>query len=119
MNLFLENGYVNVPMINGLPYPFVFCWGGRATGKTYGALWEDVYICCKIFYFISCFSVFYFTERRFQKSVFIYFGIASQRSYQTDVRTFRRFNRAKPAVMCMVNIADFKAGAFSVKTAGA
>ena len=42
MNLFLENGYVNVPMINSLPYPFVFCWGGRATGKTYGALWEDV-----------------------------------------------------------------------------
>lgn len=42
MNLFLENGYVNVSMINSLPYPFVFCWGGRATGKTYGALWEDV-----------------------------------------------------------------------------
>ena len=36
--LYLANGYVNAKWINDLPYPFVFCLGGRGTGKTYGAL---------------------------------------------------------------------------------
>lgn len=41
-NLYLESGYVNAKWINDLPYPFVFCVGGRGTGKTYGALDDAV-----------------------------------------------------------------------------
>ena len=40
--LYLENGFVNAKWINDLPYPFVFCLGGRGTGKTYGALDDAV-----------------------------------------------------------------------------
>lgn len=42
MKLFNESGYVNIPALLGGGVPFVFCWGGRATGKTYGALKEAV-----------------------------------------------------------------------------
>ena len=35
--LYLPNGFVNAKWINDLDYPFVFCLGGRGTGKTYGA----------------------------------------------------------------------------------
>lgn len=40
--LYLENGYVDAKMIIDMPYPFVFCTGGRGTGKTYGGLKEAV-----------------------------------------------------------------------------
>lgn len=42
MKLYLENGYLNIPGIIATGMPFIFCWGGRATGKTYGALKEAV-----------------------------------------------------------------------------
>ena len=38
MKLYLDNGYLNIPAIVATGQPFIFCWGGRATGKTYGAL---------------------------------------------------------------------------------
>lgn len=38
--LYLENGYVNIPYILSQNVPFNFAWGGRGTGKTYGALKE-------------------------------------------------------------------------------
>lgn len=40
MNLYLENGYADMHKILNLPYPFIFCVGGRGTGKTYGACRE-------------------------------------------------------------------------------
>ena len=40
--LYLANGFVNAKWINDLEYPFVFCLGGRGTGKTYGALDDAV-----------------------------------------------------------------------------
>lgn len=36
--IYADNGYLNVPYILGLKVPFIFCVGGRGTGKTYGAL---------------------------------------------------------------------------------
>lgn len=36
--IYLDNGYVNIPYILNYPVPFIFCVGGRGTGKTYGAL---------------------------------------------------------------------------------
>lgn len=38
MNIYDENGYVNIPEILRWGYPFVIIYGGRGTGKTYGAL---------------------------------------------------------------------------------
>lgn len=42
MRIYHDNGYLNVPELLATGYPFIFCWGGRATGKTYGALQECV-----------------------------------------------------------------------------
>ena len=37
-NIYLENGYLNIGYILRFKVPFIFCVGGRGTGKTYGAL---------------------------------------------------------------------------------
>lgn len=42
MKLYHDSGYLNIPAILSTGIPFIFCWGGRATGKTYGALKEAV-----------------------------------------------------------------------------
>ncbi len=41
-DLYLKNGFLNAKFVNDLPYPFVFCLGGRGTGKTYGSLDDAV-----------------------------------------------------------------------------
>lgn len=38
MKIYLDNGYVNYGYIEFLPEPFIYVWGGRGTGKTYGVL---------------------------------------------------------------------------------
>ena len=38
MNIYLDNGYVNIEKILSYKMPFTFIVGGRATGKTYGSL---------------------------------------------------------------------------------
>lgn len=38
LQLYDENGYVNIPAVLDTGYPFIFITGGRGTGKTYGAL---------------------------------------------------------------------------------
>lgn len=38
MKLFDDNGYINIPAIVNTKLPFLILIGGRATGKTYGAL---------------------------------------------------------------------------------
>lgn len=40
MKLYLESGYVDVAKILNLKYDYIFCTGGRGTGKTYGTLLE-------------------------------------------------------------------------------
>lgn len=41
MNLYLDNGYVDIRSIRASGYPFIFMWGGRGIGKTYGVI-DDV-----------------------------------------------------------------------------
>ena len=72
----------------------------------------------QFFNFIGYFAVFHFAVRRFNQTVFVDLGIAGQRGNQTDVRSFRRFNGANAAVVGIVYVAHFKAGAFSVQAAG-
>ena len=38
IQLFNKNGYVNIPQIMYHPATFIFIYGGRGTGKTYGTL---------------------------------------------------------------------------------
>ena len=40
MRLYDKNGYVNIPEILKHEAVFIFIYGGRGTGKTYGALKE-------------------------------------------------------------------------------
>ena len=42
MNIFLDSGYVDIRALIEHPAPFVFCYGGRGTGKTYGALQDCI-----------------------------------------------------------------------------
>ena len=56
--------------------------------------------------------------RAFDKAVFVDAGVSRQRVNQTDVRAFRRFNRADTSVVGRVHVADFKTGAITGQTAG-
>lgn len=38
LNIYESSGYVNIKDILATGYPFIFIWGGRGTGKTYGLL---------------------------------------------------------------------------------
>ena len=62
-------------------------------------------------------AVFDLAIRRFDKAEFVDPRKARQRRDQTDVRTFRRLDRADAAVVRRVNVADFKSGTFTRKTA--
>ena len=54
---------------------------------------------------------------RGEESEFVYCSVSSQRRNQTDVCTFRGFNGANASKVRMVNVSDFRAGAFTVQTA--
>ena len=62
-------------------------------------------------------AVFYAAVWRLDEAVVVDAGIAAQRRDQSDVRTFRRFNRADASVVRRVNVADFESGAFTRQTA--
>ena len=72
----------------------------------------------KIFDLTGRNAVHYLYIRRLKEAVVVNMRIACHRYDKTDIRTFRCFNRAHPAVMSIVNIADFKACAITGKTAG-
>ena len=55
--------------------------------------------------------------RRFDEAEFVDAGIGGEGVDQTDVRTFRRLDRADAAVVRRMNVADFEAGTFAVETA--
>ena len=55
--------------------------------------------------------------RRLDEAEFVDPGIGRHRVDQTDVRTFRRLDRADAAVVRRMNVADFEAGAIAVETA--
>ena len=56
---------------------------------------------------------------RLNKTVLIDAGIGRQRADQADVGAFRRLNGADAAVMAVVNVAHFHAGAVTVESTGA
>ena len=58
-----------------------------------------------------------FAVRRFHEAELIDTRIIGQRTDQSDVRTFRRLNRAHTAIMGIVHVAHFKSCSLARKTA--
>ena len=65
------------------------------------------------------FAVFNFKVRRFHEAVLVGLHVRAHGSDKTDVGAFRSLNRTDAAVVAVVHVADFEAGAVSVQTAGA
>ena len=62
-------------------------------------------------------AVLHLAVRRLDEAVVVDPRIAAQRGNQTDVRAFRRFNRADTAIVRRVNVADFESRALTRQTA--
>ena len=60
-------------------------------------------------------AVFDFAVRRFDEAEIVDARERRQRADQTDVRTFRRFDRANAAVVRRMNVADFEARAIAAR----
>ena len=58
-------------------------------------------------------AVLHLAVRRLDEAVVVDARIAAQRRDQSDVRTFRRFDRADTTVVRRVNVADFESGALT------
>ena len=75
--------------------------------------------CRQIIDFVSHFTVHHATVRRFQEAVIVGARINRQRVNQTNVRTFRRFNRTNTTIVGRMHVAHFKARTFACQTARA
>ena len=62
-------------------------------------------------------AVFRETIRRFDEAEFVYASVGRERVDQTDVRTFRRLDRADTAVVRRMNVTNFEASTFAIETA--
>ncbi len=56
-------------------------------------------------------AVLHLAIRRFDEAVFVHARVGRERVDQTDIRTFRRLDRADTAVMGRMHVAHFEAGA--------
>ena len=70
----------------------------------------------QIDHIIGHLAVFHGAVRAFDKAVFVNAREGRQRVDQADIRTFRRFNRADPAIMGRMHIAHLKTGALAGQT---
>ena len=61
-------------------------------------------------------SVIYLTVRSFNKAEIINLSKHTKWRNQTDIRTFRCFNRTKASVVCIVNVTNLKSGTFTRQT---
>jgi hypothetical protein len=69
--------------------------------------------------FVGNQSVFHHTVRAFEEAILVGAGISCQGVDQTDVRTFRRLDRAYATVVGRVYVTDFEAGTLTGQTARA
>src|SRR5690606_22650287 len=61
-------------------------------------------------------AVLHETIRRFDEAEFVDARVSGERVDETDVRTFRGFDRADAAVVRRVNVAHFEASTLAVET---
>ena len=66
--------------------------------------------------FLRSDAIDHLTVWGFQETVFVKASIKSQRVDQTNVRTFRRFNRAHTTIVSRMHVTHFKARAFTSQT---
>src|SRR6266550_88629 len=64
-------------------------------------------------------AVVHAAERGLDESELVDLGVRREVADQADVRTFRRLDRADPAVVAVVHVADVEAGALARQSAGA
>ena len=69
-------------------------------------------------FFVFLSAVLYQTVRRLDESEIVDLGIDTKRGDQTNVRSFRAFDRAEATVVGVVHVAHFETGAFARKTSG-
>src|SRR4051812_4638542 len=62
-------------------------------------------------------TFFHFAVRRFDKAEFVDPRESAHRADESDVWTFRRLDRANPAVVGRMNVADFEARAIARESA--
>ena len=61
-------------------------------------------------------TISYFTIRSWNKAKFINLSIHTQRRNQTDIRTFRSFNRTQTTIMSIVYVTNLKTSTFTWQT---
>ena len=71
----------------------------------------------EVFDLVGDLAIAHFAIRRLDEAELIDAGVGTHRVDQTDVRTFRCFDRADAAVVRWMNVADFEACAIAVETA--
>src|SRR3954453_18925505 len=70
----------------------------------------------QIFNLVGYATVVHLPIRRFDKPEFIDPGKRRHRADETDVRAFRRFDRANASVMRWMHVADLESGAIAAQT---
>ena len=58
------------------------------------------------------------TVRCLNKTITVHTAVSCQTADQTDIWPFRCLNRTDSTIVTVVNIADFKAGAFTAQATG-
>ena len=79
---------------------------------------EEVFLLvgCQVFNFVGDLRVHHAAIRSFDETEFVDASIGTHRVDETNVRTFGSFDRADPAVVRWVNVADFEASTVAVET---
>ena len=70
----------------------------------------------KVFHVVGHMSTFYLAVWGFDKAEIVDLGMHAEGGNQTDVRSFRRLNRAEATIVGIVNVTYFEAGALTGKT---
>src|SRR5690625_2307812 len=65
---------------------------------------------------MGVFSILYDSMRLFNYTFIVYFGMYTERSDQTDIRSFRSFNRAESSIVRIVHVTNLESGPFPCQT---
>ena len=73
-------------------------------------------VCIHINYFVGHFTILYHTIWRFNKPIFINFGVSSKVKHQANVATFWRFNCTNTSIVRRVRITYIKTSSLPSQT---
>ena len=75
---------------------------------------------CQVYYLVVVevdLGILHLTVRRLDKAQVVDLGINAERRYKTDIRAFRRLNRAQTAIVGIVHVAHLETGSLTRKSA--